>query len=66
MIDPDVNMREQEALLVAGGQKQRLRQLRDAFAAWMYGGGFEPSVACWDACPLSAKYYMSPPRAGKD
>lgn len=61
-MDPNANLQEQERILTARRsgnvarryQAGRLRELRDALATWLHGGGFQPD---WSKCPLAADYW---------
>lgn len=59
-MDPEANLREQEAILTERAQggrvdAARLRELREALVGWLRGGGFAPT---WARAPLAAKYYQ--------
>lgn len=58
VMDPNANLRDQEALLQLGKlqsyQRDRLHELRVALRDWIRGGGFEPD---WASCPKASSYY---------
>lgn len=56
-MDPNANLREQEALIEAKQTRSaRMRELREALWGWLRGHGFEPE---WHKCPKAAKHYRS-------
>ena len=64
-MDPNANLREQERILsrvpaewprkpLPRADRERLAELREALAHWLWADGFAPD---WSACPLAAMYY---------
>lgn len=57
-MDPNANLRDQEALLqlpkLQSYQRDRLHELRVALRDWIRRGGFEPD---WANCPKASDYY---------
>jgi len=53
-MDPDANMREQEAILAESGRRRRLRELRDALLVWLQNHGVEPR---WSEYPRAQRWY---------
>lgn len=51
-MDPNANLREQSTCT----DPARLRELRQALAAWLSSGGFAPD---WDAYPDAARDFRS-------
>lgn len=75
-MDPEANLTEQEAILTAlraaspdevramriRGERERLRELRDALLDWLNAGGFEPD---WTKHPHAADFYEQRARDGQ-
>jgi hypothetical protein len=63
-MDPNANLAEQDRIVTrrqAAGMLNRqdaarLRELRQALAAWLAGGGFPPD---WRQAPRAARYYSA-------
>lgn len=75
-MDPEANLAEQESILTAlraatpdevramriRGERERLRELRDALLDWLNAGGFEPD---WLKYPQAADFYEQRARNGQ-
>ena len=53
-MEPNDNLREQEAILRDGGSKSRLDELRMDLTGWLIAGGYDPD---WSRCPRASAHY---------